>query len=37
MERWLLGSVAERVMRGAKMPVLLIRPDQPAAESAAQR
>jgi len=30
MERWLLGSVAERVMRGAKMPVMLIRPDQPA-------
>jgi nucleotide-binding universal stress UspA family protein len=29
MERWLLGSVAERVMRGAKAPVLLIRPDQP--------
>ncbi|MCX7938324.1 MAG: universal stress protein [Thermoflexales bacterium] len=26
MERWLLGSVAERVVRGAKCPVLLIRP-----------
>ncbi len=26
MERWLLGSVAERVVRGAKVPVLLIRP-----------
>jgi nucleotide-binding universal stress UspA family protein len=29
MERWLLGSVAERVMRGAKIPVMLIRPEQP--------
>lgn len=26
MERWLLGSVAERVVRGAKVPVMLIRP-----------
>lgn len=26
MERWLLGSVAEKVVRGAKMPVLLVRP-----------
>lgn len=31
MERWLLGSVAEKVVRGAKMPVLLVRPEaQPA-------
>ncbi len=30
MERWLLGSVAERVVRGAKMPVLLIRPQRQA-------
>jgi nucleotide-binding universal stress UspA family protein len=28
MERWLLGSVAEKVVRGAKMPVLLVRPKQ---------
>jgi nucleotide-binding universal stress UspA family protein len=27
MERWLLGSVAEKVVRGAKMPVLLVRPE----------
>jgi nucleotide-binding universal stress UspA family protein len=26
MERWLLGSVAEKVVRGAKMPVMMIRP-----------
>lgn len=28
MERWLLGSVAEKVVRGAKVPVMLIRPKQ---------
>lgn len=28
MERWLLGSVAEKVVRGAKIPVMLIRPKQ---------
>ncbi|GIV84495.1 MAG: hypothetical protein KatS3mg052_1502 [Candidatus Roseilinea sp.] len=28
MERWLLGSVAEKVVRGAKTPVMLIRPQQ---------
>jgi nucleotide-binding universal stress UspA family protein len=26
MERWLLGSVAEKVVRGARMPVMLVRP-----------
>jgi nucleotide-binding universal stress UspA family protein len=26
MERWLLGSVAEKVVRGAKTPVMMIRP-----------
>ncbi|MCS6774784.1 MAG: universal stress protein [Anaerolineae bacterium] len=37
MERWLLGSVAERVVRGAKMPVMLIRPNAIlGAESATQ-
>ncbi len=30
MERWLLGSVAEKVTRGAKVPVMLIRPRQAA-------
>jgi nucleotide-binding universal stress UspA family protein len=34
MERWLLGSVAEKVVRGAKMPVLLVRPS-PAAKAPA--
>jgi len=29
MERWLLGSVAEKVVRGAKMPVMLVRPKMP--------
>ncbi|BCX04884.1 MAG: universal stress protein [Candidatus Roseilinea sp.] len=28
MERWLLGSVAEKVVRGAKIPVMLVRPKQ---------
>jgi len=28
MERWLLGSVAERITRAAKMPVMLIRPQR---------
>jgi nucleotide-binding universal stress UspA family protein len=32
MERWLLGSVAEKVVRGAKMPVLLVRPTAAEAE-----
>ncbi len=32
MERWLLGSMAEKVVRGAHMPVMLIRP--PAREQA---
>jgi nucleotide-binding universal stress UspA family protein len=32
MERWLLGSVAEKVVRSARVPVMLIRP--PAASSA---
>lgn len=26
--RWLLGSVADKVIHGAKMPVLLVRPDE---------
>jgi nucleotide-binding universal stress UspA family protein len=26
--RWLLGSVADKVVHGAKMPVLLVRPDE---------
>jgi nucleotide-binding universal stress UspA family protein len=33
MERWLLGSVAEKVVRGAKMPVLLVRPSSEAKTS----
>lgn len=33
MERWLLGSVAEKVVRGAKMPVLLVRPETPPAKA----
>lgn len=37
MERWLLGSVAEKVVRGAKIPVMLVRPKQtmPAVERGA--
>lgn len=34
MERWLLGSVAEKVVRGAKIPVMLIRPPAAAPASA---
>ena len=26
--RWLMGSVADKVVHGAKMPVLLVRPDE---------
>lgn len=36
MERWLLGSVAEKVVRGAKVPVMLIRPKQTTAPTAAE-
>jgi nucleotide-binding universal stress UspA family protein len=32
MERWLIGSVADRVMRTASCPVLLVRPPQAGAE-----
>jgi nucleotide-binding universal stress UspA family protein len=35
MTRWLLGSVADRVVRGGQVPVLLIRPS-PAAERASR-
>ncbi|MCS6847468.1 MAG: universal stress protein [Anaerolineae bacterium] len=40
MERWLLGSVAEKVVRGAKIPVMLVRPKQtgtPAAPATAAK
>jgi nucleotide-binding universal stress UspA family protein len=33
--RWVLGSVADRVLRGATLPVLLVRADMPAAEASA--
>jgi nucleotide-binding universal stress UspA family protein len=33
MERWLLGSVAEKVVRGAKVPVMMIRPTADQGES----
>jgi nucleotide-binding universal stress UspA family protein len=36
MERWLLGSVAEKVVRSARMPVLLIRPSPAAAKPLAR-
>ncbi len=29
LARWLIGSVAERVVRGSKVPVLLVRPTSP--------
>ncbi|MCS7054964.1 MAG: universal stress protein [Thermoflexales bacterium] len=35
MERWLLGSVAEKVVRGARIPVMLVRPKQPGAPATA--
>jgi nucleotide-binding universal stress UspA family protein len=28
LNRWLMGSVADRVVRGAKIPVLLVRAEQ---------
>jgi nucleotide-binding universal stress UspA family protein len=28
LSRWLMGSVADKVLHGAKVPVLLIRPDE---------
>ena len=28
LSRWLMGSVADRVVRGARMPVLLVRPQK---------
>lgn len=30
--RWMLGSVADRVVRASHLPVLLIRPEKPSAE-----
>jgi nucleotide-binding universal stress UspA family protein len=37
-ERWLLGSVADRVLRGARIPVLLVRaPKEPKQEQARAR
>jgi len=37
MERWLLGSVAEKVVRGAHLPVMLIRPQVDAKGDAASQ
>jgi nucleotide-binding universal stress UspA family protein len=28
LERWLLGSVTERIIDGAKLPLLVVRPQQ---------
>jgi len=36
MERWLLGSVAEKVVRSARIPVMLIRPPAADAQSTPQ-
>ena len=33
--RWVLGSVADRVLRGATLPVLLVRVGMPTAEARA--
>jgi nucleotide-binding universal stress UspA family protein len=36
LRRWVFGSVTDKVLRGAKTPLLVIRPENPGDETAAQ-
>jgi nucleotide-binding universal stress UspA family protein len=33
MQRWMLGSVTERVLESTKMPLLIVRPNETVAQS----